>query len=102
MKWNCDEIPCRHILRVLIEIGVNAIPQSIPPARPLDHAIPLLDESQIVNVKPERYPHYQKNELERLVAEMLQTGIIEESQSPFASPALLVKKKDGTCLCRLP
>ena len=72
------------------------IPRELPPIRPHDHRIPLLDESQSFKVRPYRYPTVQKNELEKMVAEMLDAGVIRDSHSSFASPVVLVKKKDGS------
>ncbi|GBO33839.1 Transposon Ty3-G Gag-Pol polyprotein, partial [Araneus ventricosus] len=45
---------------------------------------------------PRRLPLAKKEEAERLVQEMVDNGIIEESSGPWASPIALVKKKDGS------
>ncbi|OMO49727.1 reverse transcriptase [Corchorus capsularis] len=71
-------------------------PQGLPPHRAQDHAIPLKDETQVVKVRPYRYPTIQKDVLEKMVAEMKTSGIIRDSNSSFASPVVLVKKKDGS------
>ncbi|GMJ00990.1 hypothetical protein HRI_003768200 [Hibiscus trionum] len=71
-------------------------PQGLPPVRTQDHAIRLQEESSPVNLRPYRFPHYQKTEVERQISEMLASSIIQTSKSPFASPCLLVKKKDGS------
>ncbi|XP_057424795.1 uncharacterized protein LOC130718278 [Lotus japonicus] len=71
-------------------------PEGLPPHRRQDHAIHLKEGAQIPNLRPYRYPHYQKNEIEKLVAKMLDAGIIRPSTSPFSSPIILVRKKDGS------
>jgi hypothetical protein len=71
-------------------------PQTLPPHRTFDHSIPLIPGTKPVNVKPYRYAPHQKTEIERQIKEMLDKGLIQFSHSPFASPVLLVRKKDGT------
>jgi hypothetical protein len=71
-------------------------PQDLPPQRAYDHTIPLLHGVKPVNIKPYKYSPEQKDEIEKQLKQMLQHGIIQRSQIPFASPVLLVKKKDGT------
>eukprot|EP00253_Pinus_taeda_P013672 PITA_13672 len=52
------------------------------------------------NIKSYRYPYAQKSEIECMVAEMFEAGIIQPSQSSFSSAGVLVHKKDGSwCKC---
>lgn len=76
--------------------SVFATPTSLPPARRWDHRIHLDPAVKPVNVRPYRYLYFQKNEIERQVTEMLTQGLIRHSTSPFSSPVLLVRKKDGS------
>lgn len=70
-------------------------PTGLPPNMPFDHQIPLLPGAVPVQKKPYSYAPTQKDELEQQIKEMLQKGVIQESHSPYASPIILVKKKDG-------
>lgn len=71
-------------------------PKTLPPTRHTDHTIPILNSSNPVNVKPYRYPHFQKKEIENQIREMLAQGIIQPSSSAYSSLVLLVRKKGGT------
>jgi hypothetical protein len=71
-------------------------PTELPPERAIDHKIPLQLGAPIVNTRPYRLSHKQKNTMEELVLNLLKNNIIRPSVSPNSSPAILVKKKDGT------
>nr|GEW51010.1 reverse transcriptase [Tanacetum cinerariifolium] len=71
-------------------------PTSLPPPRLHDHHIPLKPNTPPVNVKPYRNPHYQKQIMTDLIADMLKDDLIKPSHSPYSSLVLLVRKKDGT------
>ncbi|KAJ4789012.1 polyprotein [Rhynchospora pubera] len=70
-------------------------PEGLPPKRDTDHRIILAPEARPVNQRPYRFSYFQKLELEKIVEELLKNSLIQESSSPYASPVLLVKKKDG-------
>ncbi|UYV81786.1 K02A2.6-like [Cordylochernes scorpioides] len=53
-------------------------------------------ESNPIKQAPHRIPLARRQEAETLVKEMLDQNIIEPSSSPWVSPVVLVKKKDGS------
>ena len=71
-------------------------PQALPPHRTHDHRIVLKEGVSLVNVRSYRYPTLQKDIIEKIIKEMLEAGVIRPSQSPYSSPIVLVKKKDGS------
>ena len=75
---------------------VFAEPTGLLPTRPCDHRIQLKPGTDPIAVRPYRYPHLQKDELEKQCEAMLQQGVIWDITSPFSTPVLLVKKQDRT------
>ena len=71
-------------------------PKGLPPSRTHDHWMPLTLESQLVLVRPYRYPHFQKAETKKLISKMLESRVIRLSHNPYSSPVILVKKHDGS------
>ncbi|KAE8666182.1 hypothetical protein F3Y22_tig00112507pilonHSYRG00213 [Hibiscus syriacus] len=69
-------------------------PTGLPPIKVHDHPITLIPGSLPVNLRPYRFTHHQKNEVEKQITQMLTSSIIQASKSPFASRYLLVKKKN--------
>nr|GEW78671.1 ribonuclease H-like domain, reverse transcriptase, RNA-dependent DNA polymerase [Tanacetum cinerariifolium] len=56
------------------------VPTTLPPRRSVDHQIHLYPNTKPVNVRPYRYSHYQKGEVEKLVNEMLSQEIIRDHE----------------------
>ena len=56
-----------------------------------------IDTGEAIPIKqqPYRVSHHQKASIEKHISDMLDQGIIEVSSSPWSSPVVLVKKKDG-------
>jgi hypothetical protein len=71
-------------------------PTSLRPERQCDHTIPLKEGAIPPNIQPYRVPHKQKEEMEAQIKKLLEASIIQPSQSPYASPPILVRKRDGT------
>jgi hypothetical protein len=85
-----------HIVGMVLDTYKHVFdePTGLPPHRKYDHTIPLLPGASPVNLRPYRYSPMQKTEIEKQVKELMAHGVIQPSSSPFASPVLLVGKKD--------
>lgn len=59
------------------------------------HSIDTGDERPIKQ-NPRKIPYSQNNHVDQLLKEMTDQGVIEPSHSPWASPIVLVPKKDGS------
>eukprot|EP00253_Pinus_taeda_P029117 PITA_29117 len=70
-------------------------PHELPSRGEHDHSITFVPGAQPPNVHPYRYPFTQKNEIEKIIKEILEAGVIRPSISPYSSPVVMVLKKDG-------
>ena len=66
------------------------------PPREADVTIPLVEGARPVSRPMFRYSPLERLEMETQIKDLLSKGLIEPSSSPFASPILFVRKKDGT------
>lgn len=87
----------QEIMQVLAQYSeIFKEPKSLLPKRQFDHHIPLIPGAKPVNLRPYRYNHFQRIEMNKIVEKLLRNSVIQPSSSPYASPALLMKKKDGS------
>lgn len=66
-------------------------PKGLPPNRSHNHHINLKEGSQPVNLRPCKYPYVQKEEIEKIVNDMLASGIIQPN-TPLCIPSSLSEK----------
>ena len=64
----------QHILDAFSQ--VFTVPDSLPPKRACDHAIPLISGATPVNIRAYRYPPQRKGEIDTQVQSMLAQGLI--------------------------
>nr|GEU96796.1 hypothetical protein [Tanacetum cinerariifolium] len=75
---------------------VFAITTALPPMRAFDYKIILKEGTEPTFSKPYRHSPSQKDAIGVMLKELLESRVIRHSQSPFSSPVVMVKKKDGT------
>ncbi|CAH2223131.1 jg19574 [Pararge aegeria aegeria] len=55
-----------------------------------------LKNDKVVNYRPYRLAPIEREKVKEIINDLLEKGVIRESDSDFASPVLLVKKQDGS------
>lgn len=70
-------------------------------SQPLPYAMTIHLNTEVpFHCSPRRLSHFHKNEVRRMIDELLADGVIRPSRSPYASAIVLVKKKNGeTRMC---
>jgi hypothetical protein len=69
---------------------------TLPPLREIDYKITLVPNCEPINLRSYKYSYFQKIKFKKTATELLISEVIRPSTNPFASPALLVKKKDDS------
>ena len=83
-------------LREFANVFPKELTESLPPDRNIQHFIDLILRASLPNLPHYRFNPAQGAELQRQVEDLLRRGLIRESHSPCAVPALLAPKKDDT------
>lgn len=88
--------PVRSLLCEFDDVFPDEIPAGLPLMRDIQHCVDFVPGAVIPNKPAYRMNPKEFEELQRQVSELLQKGLIQESKSPCAVPALLVPKSNGT------
>ena len=81
-----------EVLRRYEEIFFTEIPEK---ASVIEHKIDLTYDCPI-RCKPYPLPYAKRGEIREEIKSMMDTGVVREFSSPYASPLVVVKKKDGS------
>ncbi|XP_076905234.1 uncharacterized protein LOC143560931 [Bidens hawaiensis] len=84
------------LLAEYMDVFSPEIPPGLPLIQDIQHCIDFVPGASIPNKPAYRMNPTEFNELNRQVQELLKKGLIHESMSPCAVPALLVPKPNGT------
>ena len=92
-----DELPedQRRVLKDLVRRYPDVFTDMPGETDVIQHQIRLSDDTPI-RCKPYPLPYAMREELRSEVDTMLEMGVVRPSTSPYASPIVMVKKKDGS------
>ena len=85
-----------QLLQEYAHMFPDDIPSGLPPKRTIQHHIDLIPGSILPNKPAYRMNPKDTLEIQRQVEALISKGLVQESLSPCAVPALLVPKKDGS------
>ncbi len=89
-----DKAKIRRLINEYSDIFVQS-DMDLGMAHGVKHSIDV-GQARPVRQRPRRLPHVKQEEADHQLKGMLGKGIVEPSTSPWASPIVLVTKKDGT------
>ena len=84
------------ILKEFRDIMPSELPKELPPRRPIDHKIELLPWAKPPAQVPYRMAPAKLPELRKQLKELLDSGMIQPSRTPFGAHVLFQKKHDGS------
>ena len=85
----------QELVQQFQSVFADDIPDGLPPDRGISHAIPVMPDQAPPASKVYRLSKPQREEMEKQIKSLLAKGWIRPSSSPYGSPILFVKKKDG-------
>ena len=93
---NATNSSLQSMLHEFKDVFPHDLPEDLPPERFVHYGIDVAQGAKPISRPSDRLSVNEASEVERQLADYLKRGFIQPSSSPWASPILLVKKKDGS------